>query len=80
MGCDEMYKSLELWNMECICVARHVTNTVSMKVIWSKCGFKACTNWRNARLHLFCCGAFMVLKISDVFLYQTKNMGPDPAN
>jgi hypothetical protein len=66
--------------MECICVARHMTDAVSIKIIYSKWDFKACTNWSNARLHLFCCGAFMVLKLPDVFLYQTKNMGLDPAN
>jgi len=63
-------------------VARHMTDTVSIKVIWSKCGFKACTHWPNARLHIFYCVGFIVLKIHvpDVFLYQTKNMGLDPAN
>jgi hypothetical protein len=64
--------------MGCICVARHMTDAVSIKVIWSKCGFKACTHWPNARLHIFCLVAFIVLKIPDVLLYQTKNMGLNP--
>ena len=61
-------------------MARHMTDAVPIKVIWSKWGFKSCTNWRNARLLLFCRGAFVDLKIPDMFLYQTKNMGLDPAN